>query len=54
MAGQTKAIENALAPNNEAILLAYYDRLCDTGRQRPPVLAPAELLDDDTHDQKGS
>jgi hypothetical protein len=54
LAGQTQAIENALAPSNEAILLAYLDRQFDTVRQSPPVLAPAELLDDDTHDQKGS
>jgi hypothetical protein len=54
MAGHTKAIENALAPSNQAILLAYLDRQFDTVRQRPPVLAPAELLDDDTYDQKGS
>lgn len=54
LGGQAKAIEDALATNHKAILEAYIDRLCDTGRQRPPVLAPAELLDDDTHDRKGA
>jgi len=49
-AGQRKAIEEALAPNHQAILDAY------TARQKnmmaasspSPVLAPPELLDDDS------
>ena len=36
LAGHTKALENALAPSNEAILLAYLDRQYDTVRRRLP------------------
>jgi len=54
MGRQTKAVENALATNHQAILEAYVHRQYDRVWQRPPVLAPAELLDDDTDDQKGS
>jgi len=54
LASQTKTIEEALAANHEAILEAYVHRQYDKVWQRPPVLAPAELLDDDTDDQKGS
>ena len=51
---QVKAIEYALAPSNQAILLAYLDRQFDTVRQRPPVLAPPELLDDEPEAQNRS
>jgi hypothetical protein len=54
VAGQTKAIENALAPSNQEILLAYLNRQFDTVRQRAPVLAPAELLDDEPEAQNRS
>src|SRR6516162_8985918 len=54
MAGHTKAIENALAPSNQEILLGYLDRQFDTVRQRPPVLAPPELLDDEPEAQNRS
>ena len=36
LAGHTKALENALAPSNEAILLAYLDRQYDTVRRCLP------------------
>jgi hypothetical protein len=45
-AGQTKAIEEVLASNNQPILDAYVDRQCGKVVQREPVLAPPELLDD--------
>ena len=54
LAGHTKALENALAPNNEAILLAYLDRQYDTVWRREPVFAPPELLDDEPEAQNRS
>jgi Family of unknown function (DUF5681) len=53
IAGRTKTIEEALASNNQAILDAYVDRQNGKVVQREPVLAPPELLDDDTDDQNG-
>jgi hypothetical protein len=49
-AGQRKAIEEALAPNHQAIIDAYIARQKDmTAASSPsPVLAPPELLDDDS------
>ena len=49
-AGQRKAIEEALAPNHQAIIDAYIARQRDmTAASSPsPVLAPPELLDDDS------
>ena len=46
MAG-SKAFEEALASNHQAILSAYVERQYDKVVTRPPVLAPPELLDDD-------
>jgi Family of unknown function (DUF5681) len=51
-AGQANVIEEALAANHQAILEAYVDRQYDTVVRRPPVLAPAALLDDDPDDQR--
>lgn len=51
IAGRTKAIEEALATNNQAILDAYVDRQSGKAVQGEPVLAPPELLDDDPDEQ---
>ena len=51
MAGQQQAIEEAIATNQEAILLAYVQRQCDRVVTAAPVIAPPELLDDDSQDQ---
>jgi Family of unknown function (DUF5681) len=50
LAGQHQAIEEALSPNHEAILLTYVQRQYDKVVQPSPVLAPPELLDDDPQD----
>jgi hypothetical protein len=47
LAGQRKAIEEALAPKYQEILNAYLDRQYDKVMARPPVFAPPSLLDDD-------
>ena len=49
-AGQRKAIEEALAPNHQAIIDAYIARQKDmkAASSPSPVLAPPELLDDDS------
>jgi hypothetical protein len=49
-AGQRKAIEEALAPNQQAIIDAYIARQKDmpAASSPSPVLAPPELLDDDS------
>jgi len=52
LASQTKALEEALAPNHHAILEAYVRRQYDKVVQPPPVLAPPDLLDDDPEDQR--
>ena len=54
LAGQTKALENALSPPHQAILAAYVHRQYDTVRRREPVFAPPELLDDDPEAQNRS
>jgi Family of unknown function (DUF5681) len=51
LAGQHQAIEEALASNQEEILLTYVERQYDKVRTRSPVFAPPELLDDDPRDQ---
>jgi hypothetical protein len=51
LAGQHHAIQEALAPNHEAILLTYVQRQYDKVVRPSPVLAPPELLDDDPQDQ---
>jgi len=51
MAGQHQAIEDALAPNHEAILRTYVERQYDEVFTPAPVFAPPELLDDDAQDQ---
>jgi Family of unknown function (DUF5681) len=48
VAGQHNAIEEALASDHQAILDAYVERQCHKVMRRPPVLAPPELLDDDS------
>ena len=49
-AGQRKAIEEALAPNYQAIIDAYTARQKDmtAASGSSPVLAPPGLLDDDS------
>jgi hypothetical protein len=53
MAGQRKAIEDVLAPNHQATLDAYVARRKDVHGSSSSVriLAPPELLDDDSEDQ---
>ncbi len=51
MAGQHKAIQEALTSNHQAILDAYVARQYDRTTRSSPVLAPPELLDDDSEDQ---
>jgi hypothetical protein len=52
MAGQDQAIQDALAINQEAILLSYVERQYDKVVTPAPVFATPELLDDDPQDQK--
>jgi Family of unknown function (DUF5681) len=52
MAGQSQAIQDALATNHEAILSAYVQRQNNNVVTPAPVLAPPELLDDDPQDQE--
>ncbi len=53
-AGQHKAIDEALAPDHQAILDAYVARQKDreAPSRPPPVFAPPELLDDDSENSK--
>jgi hypothetical protein len=51
MPGQRKAIEEALPTNHQAIVEAYVLRQYDRVVRPSPVLAPAELLDDDITEQ---
>ena len=51
MAGQQQAVQDALAANHEAIILANARRLYDQVISPKPVFAPPELLDDDPQDQ---
>src|SRR6516162_3259609 len=51
MAGQRRAIEEALTLNQEAILLTYVKRQYDKLSTPSPVFAPPGLLDDDPQDQ---
>jgi uncharacterized protein DUF5681 len=53
LAGETQAVQEALAPDYAAILEAYVDRQYDRIENQPPVFASPELLDDDPQDQKG-
>ena len=53
LAGQTQAVQEALAPDRAAILEAYVDRQYDKVETPARVFAPPELLDDDPQDQKG-
>ena len=46
-----RSSDEPLTSNHEAILLTYLQRQYDKVVQRPPVLAPPELLDDDPEDQ---
>jgi cytochrome c peroxidase len=51
MAGRHKTTQEALASNYQAILDAYVTRQYDKVVLSSPVLAPPELLDDDSEDQ---
>jgi hypothetical protein len=51
--GQRQAIQEALAPNQTAMLDAYVDRQYDKYVTPTRVIAPSELLDDDPEEQKG-
>jgi hypothetical protein len=53
IAGQHKAIEEALAPSHQAILDAFVARRREESAPSgsPPVFAPPELLDDDTQEE---
>ena len=51
MAGQQQAVQDTLAANHEAIILANARRLYDKVISPKPVFAPPELLDDDPQDQ---
>ena len=51
--GQEKAIQEALTPNQAAMLEAYVDRQYDKYVTPTRVIAPPELLDDDPEEQKG-
>jgi hypothetical protein len=53
-AGQSEAVENALASDHQALLDSYVDRQYGKATEREPVLAPPELLDDDTDNQDGT
>ena len=48
---QKKALEEALTANHQAMLEEYVAKQYDLVAQRPPVLAPTELLDDDVEPQ---
>lgn len=50
---QRKALEEALTPNQEAMLNDFVAKQYDKVAPRAPVLAPAELLDNGTDDQAG-
>jgi hypothetical protein len=50
---QKSALEEALAPNRQAMLNEYVAKQYDRVAARPPVLAPPALLDDDNEDQNG-
>jgi hypothetical protein len=50
---QQQAIQEALTPNQAAMLEAYVDRQYDTHVTPTRVIAPPELLDDDPEEQKG-
>ena len=52
-AEQKQLIQEALTPNQAAILDAYVDRQCDKYVPPTRVFAPPELLDDDPEEQKG-
>jgi len=52
MASQRQVIEQALAQNHEAIVVANARRLYDKVISPKPVFAPPELLDDDTQEQR--
>jgi Family of unknown function (DUF5681) len=47
---EKKALEEALTANQQAMLYEYVAKQYDLVAPRPPVLAPAALLDDDTED----
>ena len=47
LAGATKALEEALSVDHQAILQTYLERQYDRIVRRPRVFAPPELLDDD-------
>ena len=53
LGGQQQAIQEALAPNQAAMLDAYVDRQYDKYVTPTRVIAPPELLDDDPEEQKG-
>ena len=48
---QKKALEEALTANHQAMLEECVAKQYDLVAQRPPVLAPTELLDDDVEPQ---
>jgi hypothetical protein len=52
-AEQKQIIQEALTPNQEAMLDAYVDRQYDKYVPPTRVFAPPELLDDDPEEQKG-
>ena len=52
IAGQSKAMQGALATNHQAILDAYVARQAGKISAPPPVFAPPELLDDDPVEKK--
>ena len=54
LAGQRSAIQEALAPNHQAIIDAYVARRSDVEARSSassPVIAPPELADDDSEDR---
>ncbi|MDR6305812.1 hypothetical protein GGQ85_003537 [Nitrobacter vulgaris] len=53
-AGQADAVKEAIASDHQALLDAYVDRQYDKVMERESVLAPPELLDDDSDDQDGT
>jgi hypothetical protein len=53
LGGQQQAIQEALAPNQAAMLESYVDRQYDKYVTPTRVIAPPELLDDDPEEQKG-
>jgi len=48
---QKKVLEEALTANHQAMLQEYVEKQYDRIPPRPPVLAPSELLDDDSDAQ---